>query len=221
MPTTAVQASRLASAWCLIAAIGVGASALAEPPAEPLPSRVRIDTTQGSFVVQLETVRAPLTVANFVSYARSGFYDATIFHRVIANFVVQGGGYDAKFQLKPTSTTVVNESGNGLSNKRGTVGLARTELAHSGNAQFYINLTDNDDLDPTPVRWGYAVFGRIVEGLEVVDRIGRTPTGATGPWPRDAPLEPVIIKHVELLPAAGAPPASAAPPAVPPPAAAH
>ncbi len=217
MPRTAIAARRLAPAACLIAALLLAASTRADPPdAAPLPHRVRVDTSLGSFVIQLETARAPLTVANFASYARSGFYEGSIFHRVIANFVVQGGGYNAKFQLQPTTTTVANESGNGLSNKRGTVGLARTELPHSGNAQLYVNLTDNDDLDPTPVRWGYAVFGRIVEGMDIVDRIGRTPTGAVGPWPKDAPLDPVVIKHVEILPASGVVPVVA-----PPPAAAH
>ena len=217
MSRTAIDARRLAPVCCLIAALGLGASSRADPPSEaraaPLPNRVRVDTSLGSFIIQLETARAPLTVANFASYVRSGFYEGTILHRVIANFVVQGGGYNAKFQLQPTTTTVANESGNGLSNKRGTVGLARTELPHSGNAQFYVNLTDNDDLDPTPVRWGYAVFGRIVEGMEVVDRIGRTPTGAVGPWPKDAPLDPVVIKRIEILPLAGAAPAAAPAPA--------
>ena len=181
----------------------VTSAAGADAPAEPAADRVRVDTTLGSFVIKLETTRAPLTTANFLSYVKSGHYSGTLFHRVIANFVIQGGGYDDKFRLKDTQAGVANESGNGLSNKRGTVGLARSESPHSGNAQFYVNLTDNDDLDPTPLRWGYTVFGRVVEGLEVVDKIGRTPTGSVGPWSKDAPVEPVVIQRIEVLPAAG------------------
>jgi cyclophilin family peptidyl-prolyl cis-trans isomerase len=173
------------------------AAATVEAPVD----RVRVDTTLGSFVIKLETTRAPLTTANFLSYVKSGHYQGTIFHRVISNFVIQGGGYDDKFRLKDAPASVANESGNGLSNKRFTVGLARSESPHSGNAQFYVNLTDNDELDPTPLRWGYTVFGRVVEGLEVVDKIGRTPTGSVGPWPKDAPLEPVVIQRIEPLPA--------------------
>ena len=187
----------------------------AQAPAPAPGTRVRVDTTLGSFVIQLETERAPLTSANFLGYVRSGYYDGTIFHRIISSFVVQGGGYDQKFQLKDTRPPVANESGNGLSNKRLTVGLARSEGPHSGNAQFYLNLGDNEDLDPTPLRWGYAIFGRVVDGLDVVDRIGRVATGALASWPKDAPLEPVVIKHTEVVaPAAEA----AAPPARPVPA---
>jgi len=190
----------------------VAGSVHAETPVEPPPvERVRVDTSLGSFVIKLDTARAPLTTANFLKYVQSGFYTGTVFHRVIANFVIQGGGYDDKFKLKDTQTPVPNESGNGLSNKRFAVGLARADAPHSGNAQFYINLTDNDELDPTPLRWGYAVFGRVVEGLEVVERIGHTATGSVGPWPKDAPLEPVVIRAIEPLPAAGAAAAPAAP----------
>ena len=190
-----------------------GAQAPAPAPAAAPGTRVRVDTTLGSFVIQLETERAPLTSANFLGYVRSGYYDGTIFHRVISSFVVQGGGYDQKFQLKDSRAPVANESGNGLSNKRLTVGIARSEGPHSGNAQFYLNLGDNEDLDPTPLRWGYAVFGRVVDGLDVVDRIGHVATGALASWPKDAPLEPVVIKHIEIVaPPADAAPAAAAPP---------
>ena len=186
-------------------AVLVAGAVRAETPAEaPATDRVRVETSLGSFVIKLETARAPLTTANFLNYVRSGFYSGTIFHRVIANFVIQGGGYDDKFRLKDTQPPVPNESGNGLSNKRFAVGLARSDAPHSGNAQFYVNLTDNDDLDPTPLRWGYAVFGRVVEGLEVVEKIGRTPTGSVGPWPKDAPLESVVIQRMEPLPPSGA-----------------
>ena len=119
--------------------------------------------------------------------------------------MIQGGGYDNKYNLKPTRDPVPNESGNGLSNKRFTVGLARTDTPHSGNCQFYVNLTDNEELDPTPLRWGYAVFGRVVEGLEVVEKIGRVPTGSAGPFAKDAPIDPVVIQRIEPLPAATPP----------------
>jgi peptidyl-prolyl cis-trans isomerase A (cyclophilin A) len=203
-------------AACLLTALPALAPGV-DAPGAAAASRVRVDTTLGSFVVQLETARAPLTSANFLAYVKGGFYTGTIFHRVINNFVVQGGGYDEKYQLKTPLAPVPNESGSGLSNKRGTLGLARSDAPHSGNAQFYVNLTDNDDLDPTPLRWGYAVFGRVVDGMEVVDRIGRTPTGTVGPWTKDAPLEPVVIKRIELIPDTAAPAPAAAAPAAPPP----
>jgi cyclophilin family peptidyl-prolyl cis-trans isomerase len=161
--------------------------------------RVRVDTNKGSFVIELDTFRAPLTVANFLEYVRSGHYAGTIFHRVVANFVAQGGGFDEKNVEKPTRDGIPNESGNGLSNRRGTVGLARTGEPHSGNAQFYVNLADNSMLDPQPSRWGYTVFGRIVEGMQVVDDIGAVATGESGPHERDAPLKPVIIIRMEEL----------------------
>jgi cyclophilin family peptidyl-prolyl cis-trans isomerase len=160
----------------------------------------------GDFVIELRTERAPLTTANFLRYVREGFYSGTLFHRVVANFVIQGGGHDAAtLKLKATHDSVFNESGNGLQNKRGTVGMARSEAPHSGNSQFYVNLVDNSDLDPVPTRWGYTVFGRVVQGMDVVDRIGETATGATGPFKSDAPLKPVIIEKMEIIGASGAP----------------
>jgi cyclophilin family peptidyl-prolyl cis-trans isomerase len=160
---------------------------------------VRVDTSMGSFTIRLETQRAPLTVENFLKYVRAGHYDGTVFHRVIQNFVAQGGGYAANFEAKPTQAGVVNESGNGLLNRRGTVGLARTEAPHSGNSQFFINLADNPDLNPIPTRWGYAVFGEIVEGMDVVDRIGHVPTGEWGPFKTDAPLKPIVIEKITII----------------------
>jgi len=175
---------------------------------EPLP-QVRVTTNMGAFVVELRTDRAPLTTQNFLRYVREGFYSNTLFHRVVSNFVIQGGGHDATTQkLKNTHDPVFNESGNGLQNKRGTVGLARSEGAHSGNSQFYVNLVDNPDLDPVPTRWGYCVFGRVVQGMDVVDRIGETPTGAAGPFKQDTPLKPVIIEKIEVV---GAPAAATTP----------
>jgi peptidyl-prolyl cis-trans isomerase A (cyclophilin A) len=177
---------------------------------EPLP-QVKVTTNMGEFVIELRTDRAPLTANNFLRYVREGFYANTLFHRVISNFVIQGGGYDTSLKLKPTHESVFNESGNGLQNKRGAVGMARGEQPHSGNAQFYVNLVDNADLDPVATRWGYAVFGRVVSGMDVVDRIGETPTGASGPWKTDAPLKPVVIEKMEVISGASAVTAPPAP----------
>lgn len=180
---------------------------------------VRVTTNMGSFVIELRPDRAPLTVADFLRYVQEGFYTNTLFHRVVANFVIQGGGHSATapYPLKPTYPAIDNESGNGLQNKRGAVGLARAAGPHTGNAQFYINLVDNPELDPLPTRWGYAVFGQVVEGMDVVDRIGVVPTGTFGPFKSDAPLKPVIIQSVEVITPPGlSTPAPATPPAAAP-----
>ena len=161
--------------------------------------QVRVFTTVGSFVIKLDRARAPLTVDAFLGYVTSGFYAGTIFHRVVQGFVAQAGGYTLDMQPKPTTATIVNESGNGLSNLRGTVGFARTNEPHSGTSQFYINLADNLDLNPRPTRWGYTVFGTVVEGMDVVDEIGHRPTGAGGPFDRSVPVEPITIERIELL----------------------
>jgi len=182
----------------LIAALVLGAVSLVSAQSSSGP-RVRVDTTLGSFTIELDPQRSPLTVASFLEYAKAGFYTDTVFHRVIGNFVVQGGGYDTKYVEKKTRPGSPNESGNGLSNRRGTVGLARTGEPHSGTAQFYVNLADNAALDPQPSRWGYTVFGRVVEGMNVVDDIGAVATGSVGPFDRDAPMQPILIKRVEVL----------------------
>ena len=182
------------------------ASAGAARADEPSP-QVRVTTNMGEFVIELRQDRAPLTSANFLRYAREGFYSNTLIHRVVANFVIQGGGHDAaSMALKPTHESVFNESGNGLQNKRGTVGMARGESPHSGNCQFYVNLVDNPDLDPVPTRWGYAVFGRVVDdkekddGMRVVDDIGHRPTGPGGPFQKDVPVEQITIQAIEIIP---------------------
>jgi peptidyl-prolyl cis-trans isomerase A (cyclophilin A) len=181
---------------------------------------VRVTTNMGSFVIELYPDRAPLTVADFLRYVREGFYTNTLFHRVVANFVIQGGGHDANppYDLKPTYPPVDNESGNGLQNKRGAVGLARAAGPHTGNAQFYVNLVDNPELDPLPTRWGYTVFGQVVEGMDVVDRIGVVPTGSFGPFKADSPVKPLIIQSVTLItpPGITTPPASTPPAGSPP-----
>jgi cyclophilin family peptidyl-prolyl cis-trans isomerase len=172
--------------------------------------RVRVTTNLGAFVVELQRDRAPLSVENFLGYVRSGYYSNTLFHRVISNFVIQGGGVGLDYKAKPVSKPIANEAGNGLKNLRGTVGLARASGPHSGDCQFYVNVADNADLDPLPTRWGYAVFGRVVEGMEVVDRISVSPTGSAGPFKQDAPIAPVVIQKVELLADTSPAPAPAA-----------
>ncbi|HEX9207543.1 MAG TPA: peptidylprolyl isomerase [Steroidobacteraceae bacterium] len=164
------------------------------------PVYVRFVTTKGEFTLELDTARAPLSVANFVQYVRDRHYDGTIFHRVIGNFVVQGGGFLPDGTEKPTRPGVPNESGNGLSNRRGTVAMARTGDPHSGTSQFYVNLADNIALDPGPTRWGYAVFGRVVSGMDVIDRIASVPTGARATFQDETPLEPIVIESAQILP---------------------
>jgi len=161
--------------------------------------RVRVVTNVGEFVIELDRIRAPLTVENFLQYLNEGHYAGTIFHRVVAGFIAQGGGYTPDVQLREAPRKIVNESGNGLSNLRGTVGMARSNEPHSADSQFYINLADNLDLNPRPTRWGYAVFGKVVEGMEVVDQIGHTATGAGGEFDRSVPVEPIIIERMVLL----------------------
>jgi cyclophilin family peptidyl-prolyl cis-trans isomerase len=187
----------------------VDAAAAPPPPAATAPKpaesaanpTVQVVTSVGNFTIELNAERAPLTVAQFLKYVDQGFYTGTIFHRAIPNFVIQGGGYDAEYKLKGNPAKVVNESGNGLTNQRGTVGLARPPEPHAGDVQFYVNLNDNAELDPNQTRWGYAVFGKIVQGLDVADRISTVATGPKGPFKEDSPLKPVIIERIERVPA--------------------
>lgn len=186
----------------------------AEPPAAPalaasLAPRVVFETTHGNFTVEVDTVRAPLTAENFLRYVRDGAYDGTVFHRVIANFVVQGGGYDTALKERTARAPIPNESGNGLSNRRGTLGLAREESPHSGSSQFYVNLIDNLGLDPLPSRWGYAVFGRVVEGMDVLDRIAHLRTEAVKDFGDDVPAERPHIKRAWVVDGPAPPPAPA------------
>ena len=188
----------IALAFCSLSALGPAVAA--DPPAAAAlagPVDVEVVTSMGNFTIELLPERAPLTVAQFLKNVDSGFYAGTIFHRVIPNFVIQGGGFDKEYKLKGSPPKVVNESGNGLTNVRGTVGLARTGEPHSGDSQFYVNLYDNAALDPNQTRWGYAVFGRIVQGMDVIDRIGNAATGARGPFKEDAPQQQVVIEHIE------------------------
>ena len=183
--------------------------ALAAPSAlaaDALP-RVLISTSEGDIVLELDREKAPATVENFLGYVERGFYDGTIFHRVISGFMAQGGGFTADFEQKRTQAPVKNEADNGLKNRRGTIAMARTSDPHSATAQFFINTVDNAFLDhssPTPNGWGYAVFGRVVEGMDVVDRIEAIPTGRGGPFPRDVPRTMVVIEKASLVPQDGA-----------------
>ena len=170
-----------------------------------LAPRVEVETSEGSFVLELDTVRAPLTAENFLRYVRDGFYDGTVFHRVIPNFVVQGGGFDGGLSERKAHAPIPNESGNGLSNRRGTLGLAREESPHSGSSQFYVNLMDNAGLDPLPSRWGYAVFGKVVEGMDVVDRIAHLPTRTVENFGADVPVARPVIKRAWVIESAQPP----------------
>lgn len=160
---------------------------------------VKIETTLGDIVVELNAIRAPETVQNFLQYVVDGHYDGTIFHRIATGFLIQGGGYLPDLTLKPTERTVFNESGNGLSNVRGTIAMARSNEPHAADSQFFINLVNNSNLNPMPTRWGYAVFGEVTEGMEVVDAIAAVPTGSAGEFDRDVPLEAIIIERITIL----------------------
>jgi cyclophilin family peptidyl-prolyl cis-trans isomerase len=191
-------------------AMGAAAQATATEPASSLQPRVRIETSAGAFVIELDTVRAPLTAESFLRYVRDGFYEGLLMHRVVQNFVVQGGGYTPDYQPRTTRAAIVNESGNGLSNVRGTVGMARGETPHSATSQFYVNVKDNPGLNPLPTRWGYPVFGKVVEGMEVVDAMAYVPTGERAGF-ADTPLEPIVIQRAVVVGEDEAPPAAASP----------
>jgi cyclophilin family peptidyl-prolyl cis-trans isomerase len=193
----------LLSVACLQPSFALEKEADPKAPAKPASvnyaPQVQVVTSMGNFTIELNPERAPLTVANFMAYVDQGHYTNTLIHRAVANFVIQGGGFNPDYTPKAAPAKVPNESGNGLSNVRGTVGLARTADPHGGNAQFYVNLNDNAPLDPNATRWGYAVFGRVTEGMEVVDRIGNVATGAHGPIKEETPLKPVVILRIERV----------------------
>ncbi|MGF1525403.1 MAG: peptidylprolyl isomerase [Candidatus Competibacterales bacterium] len=160
-----------------------------------------METNKGTIVLALDEEKAPKTVEYFLQYARDGLYDGTIFHRVIENFMIQGGGFTPEMARKPTKAPIANEADNGLANDRGTIAMARTSDPHSATAQFFINVTNNRMLNhtaPTDRGWGYAVFGEVVDGMEVVDAIRQVATGRRGPY-GDVPVEPVVIEKVTVL----------------------
>ncbi len=177
-------------------------SAMAEPPSQKgMPVQVALITSQGRIVLELNEKKAPKSVANFLNYVKKGHYNGTVFHRVISGFMIQGGGFDEKMEEKPTGTPIENEADNGLTNIRGSIAMARTNDPHSATAQFFINVADNPMLDfrsKTVKGWGYAVFGKVVEGMDVVDKIRKVPTGSRGIF-QDAPQTPVIIEKVEIV----------------------
>jgi len=163
---------------------------------------VKFTTNQGVIVLELNAEAAPNTVANFVSYVEDGFYEGTIFHRIIPNFMAQGGGFTADFQQKGVKAAIENEADNGLKNDRGTIAMARTGDPHSATGQFFINLKDNDFLNhssKTQQGWGYTVFGKVTEGMDVVDKMAAIPTGSGGMFPTDVPQEEVIIEKAEIV----------------------
>ncbi len=177
----------LSTALCLCAALPAWA-------AGPNP-QVLLKTSMGDIVIELYPEKAPKTVENFLEYVKSGHYNGTIFHRVINNFMIQGGGYDRNGVEKPTREPIQNEAGNGLRNDRGWVSMARTSAPHSASAQFFINVVNNDRLNyPSFDGWGYATFGKVIKGMDVVDKIKAVPTGA-----RDVPQQPVVIQSATLV----------------------
>ncbi len=174
----------------------------ATPAGEPMSKQFLMKTNLGEVVLELDYAKAPKTCANFESYVQKGHYNGTVFHRVIANFMIQGGGMDSLMTEKTTDKPVENEASNGLKNLRGTIAMARTNAVHSATSQFFINVVDNDFLNhrsPDPQGFGYCVFGHVVKGLEVVDAIKAVPTGSKGMY-RDVPQSPVVIESITLLP---------------------
>jgi peptidyl-prolyl cis-trans isomerase B (cyclophilin B) len=182
-----------AAALCLC----YGGAALAADPV-----RVLMETTLGDIELELDRERAPVTVENFLGYVRSGFYNGSIFHRTIYDWIIQGGGYDIDLNELPAGDPIANEAQNGLKNVRGTIAMARIEDPHSADSQFFINLSDNDSLDyriDTKRGWGYCVFGRVVRGMEVADAIGAGETGQVEGFGSNVPVEPVVIDRASVL----------------------
>jgi len=186
----------LAAATTLLILLGTAPAAFADNP------KLRIETNKGPITVELYPDQTPATVANFLEYVDAGFYNGTVFHRVIEGFMIQGGGFDKEMWKKATRAPIKNEADNGLKNKRGTLAMARTMEPHSATAQFFINHKDNAFLDHKSKDregWGYAVFGKVTDGMEIVDEIAATPTGASGPFSKDVPKEAVVIEKITRL----------------------
>jgi cyclophilin family peptidyl-prolyl cis-trans isomerase len=159
---------------------------------------IEIQTTEGSIIIQLDGRRAPITVSNFVQLVKERYFNGTIFHRVIPDFMIQGGGFNKDLiDLEPVKT-IVNESGNGLKNLRGSIAMARTSDPHSANAQFFINTKDNSFLNPKSGNWGYAVFGNVIEGMNIVDKISKKPSGPRGRFSQDVPIQNIVIKQIVI-----------------------
>jgi len=185
----------------LLAAVFVLALAAPGFAADPGKVLVKLETTKGDIVLELDKKNAPITVANFLRYAQTGHYDGTIFHRVINGFMIQGGGYDVNMKERPTGKAIQNEADNGLKNELYTVAMARTSDPNSATDQFFINVKNNASLNywgKSTAGWGYAVFGKVVEGKRVVDEIKGVPTGRHGMFD-DVPLKPVVINKVSIV----------------------
>ena len=168
----------------------------------PVSTKVQLHTSLGDVVIQLEGDKAPVSTQNFITYIEKGFYNGTIFHRVIPGFMAQGGGFSADYTQKPVSASIKNEADNGLKNSRGTLAMARTSDPQSATAQFFINLADNAFLDyksATPQGWGYAVFGEVVSGMDIVDKMAAVPTGSGGAFPTDVPQTQIVIEKATVL----------------------
>ncbi|MCV6638060.1 MAG: peptidylprolyl isomerase [Thiotrichaceae bacterium] len=183
---------------CLFALFAI--SGHAQEKAQEIP-RVTLQTTMGSIVLELMPHESPIAANNFLNYAESGFYEGTVFHRVVKGFVVQGGGYTANYEQKSTNPAIKNEANNGVKNTRGTVAMARSSDPNSATSQFFINVNDNGFLDhksPTRNGWGYAVFAKVVEGMDIVDRIQDVETGAAGAFRRNVPVNPISIEAVTI-----------------------
>lgn len=168
---------------------------------------IKIKTNLGVVTLELYPEKAPKTVENFVQYATDGFYKNTIFHRVIPNFMIQGGGFDPTYTQKPTRQPIKNEAANNLKNKTGTIAMARTSDPHSATAQFFINVADNDFLDytaPTQRGFGYTVFGKVIDGMDIVNQIASTPTGPGGAFRSDVPQKMILIENIEVVSTAAA-----------------
>ena len=181
----------------LIALLLAAGPALAQGEGKGNPTVV-IKTSKGVIEAVLFKDKAPVTVENFLKYAEERHYDGTIFHRVIRNFMIQGGGFDQRLSERPIRAPIRNEAGNGLKNERGTLAMARTAVTDSATSQFFINLKDNEFLNHGVRDFGYAVFGRVTAGMEIVDAIGRVPTGPLGPFRSDVPRDPVIIESIRV-----------------------
>ncbi|MDI1279160.1 peptidylprolyl isomerase [Methylobacter sp.] len=165
------------------------------------PSKVKLTTSLGEIIIQLNPEKAPISSANFLTYVNEGFYNNTIFHRVIPGFMAQGGGFDTDFNQKAVHDPIKNEANNGLPNKRGSIAMARTNVPDSATAQFFINYKDNASLNhtsPTPSGWGYAVFGEVIEGMDVVDAMAKQPTGNRGGH-QDVPKTDIIVEKAEVI----------------------
>lgn len=179
----------------LLLLLTIPALGLAQDRGVPAHPHIKFETSEGTIVLELDGRRAPVTVGNFLELVDSGYFDGTIFHRVIADFMIQGGGVTPDLKSKEPGDSIFNESGNGLTNMRGTIAMARTGDPHSAKAQFFINVKDNTALDPRPDRWGYAVFGYVIEGMDVVDAIATVRTGPGGQFSQDVPIVPIVVKQ--------------------------